>query len=164
MTGAVLVIGYGNVLRMDDGLGWRVAERLADDARLSGATVIGRHQLTPELAFDVSQAGLVVFVDAALGPAAGSHAVERVRSGSGRPGSMSHQLDPAGLVALANELYDAAPEVFLVSVGAGSIEAGEDLTPAVAAALPAVLETVVELIGEWTGRAEAMVPAGRDRA
>lgn len=164
MTGAVLVIGYGNVLRTDDGLGWRVAERLADDARLTGATVIGRHQLTPELAFDVGQAGLVVLVDAALGLAAGSYAVERIASAAGRPGSMSHQLDPAGLIALAHELYGAAPEVFLVSVGAGSIEAGEALTPVVAAALPAVLEAVVELIDQWTGRTHEMVTAGGDRA
>ena len=33
---ASLVIGYGNPLRSDDGVGWHVAERLADDPRLAG--------------------------------------------------------------------------------------------------------------------------------
>ena len=35
MTGGVLVVGYGNALRTDDGLGWHAAERLADDPRLA---------------------------------------------------------------------------------------------------------------------------------
>ena len=36
MTPAILVIGYGNVLRSDDGIGWHVAERLAEDPRFDG--------------------------------------------------------------------------------------------------------------------------------
>ena len=71
MTGDVLVIGYGNTLRTDDGVGRLAAERLADDPRLDGVRVIGRHQLTPELALDVSQAALVVFVDASQSPSGG---------------------------------------------------------------------------------------------
>ena len=60
----VLVIGYGNPLRGDDGAGWKAAELLAEDPRLAGAVVLARHQLTPELADDVSRASLVVLVDA----------------------------------------------------------------------------------------------------
>ena len=33
----VLVVGYGNSLRGDDGLGWHAALRLAADPRLAGA-------------------------------------------------------------------------------------------------------------------------------
>ena len=77
MTRPVLVLGYGNILRTDDGIGWRVAECLADDPRLAGVSVIGCHQLTPELALDLSQASLAILVDAAVGPAAGTFDVER---------------------------------------------------------------------------------------
>ena len=31
MTSRVLVVGYGNALRTDDGLGWHVADLLAAD-------------------------------------------------------------------------------------------------------------------------------------
>ena len=48
MTDGVLVVGYGNALRTDDGVGWHAAERLADDPRLADATVIAVHQLTPD--------------------------------------------------------------------------------------------------------------------
>ena len=146
MTEAALIIGYGNVLRMDDGLGWHIAERLADDPRLTGVTVLGRHQLTPELALDISEAGLVVLVDARLGPPAGSFHVARVEPLGSHAAPMTHHLGPAGLVDLAIDLYGRAPDVFLVSVGVESVEAGDRLTPTVEAAVPQVIEAVVELI------------------
>ena len=51
MTDAgVLVVGYGNSLRGDDGIGWHAARLLTDDPRLTGARVLTHHQLAPELA------------------------------------------------------------------------------------------------------------------
>ena len=48
MTGAgVLVVGYGNPLRGDDGFGCHAAALLAADPRLEEARVLARHQLTP---------------------------------------------------------------------------------------------------------------------
>jgi hydrogenase maturation protease len=44
-----LLIGYGNPLRGDDGLGWQVADQVARDADKS-IKVVATHQLTPELA------------------------------------------------------------------------------------------------------------------
>ena len=43
----VLVIGYGNPLRSDDGLGWHVAGRLAHDPRLAGAEMRLAEPLPP---------------------------------------------------------------------------------------------------------------------
>ena len=66
MTAAgVLVVGYGNPLRSDDGIGWHAADLLATDPRLAGAQVLTHHQLAPELAEDISRASLVVLVSAA---------------------------------------------------------------------------------------------------
>ena len=74
-----LVVGYGNSLRSDDGVGWHAAGLLATDPRLAGARVLARHQLVPELAVDVSRASLVVLVDAAADGDPGSLSVRRVR-------------------------------------------------------------------------------------
>jgi Ni,Fe-hydrogenase maturation factor len=60
----VLVIGYGNTLRRDDGVGVRVAEAVAADPRFAHVRVLAVHQLTPELALDIGSASLVIFVDA----------------------------------------------------------------------------------------------------
>jgi len=157
MTGRALIIGYGNVLRTDDGVGRHVAERLAVDPRLAGATVLGVHQLTPELALDLSRADLLVLIDAGHGPAAGTHTIERV-AGSGRAANntWSHHLDPAGLIALAEELYGHAPATFVVTVGVESLDAGDRLSPALESALPGILDAVVGLIMD----ASHSMPAG----
>src|ERR1044072_3449496 len=60
-----LVIGYGNELRGDDGVGPRVA-RAVQQLSLPHVRVLVQHQLTPELAEDISRARAVVFVDAAI--------------------------------------------------------------------------------------------------
>ena len=149
MTGAgVLIIGWGNPLRGDDGLGWHAATRLAEDGRLAGATVLRRHQLTPELAQDVAAANRVVLVDAGVerGPPGTVTVtpVEPERAGRAGP-PLSHHLDPGALAALSQRLYGRVPPMLLVRVAAASFEAGEGLSPALEAALPTVLATVAGL-------------------
>jgi hydrogenase maturation protease len=146
MTGDVLVVGYGNPLRTDDGIGWRVAECLADDPRLEGVAVMRRHQLTPELALDVSAATLVVLVDASHGLAAGTLSVDRATRADYAAATWSHHFSPPSLIALAHELYGRAADVFVVSCGVQSFEVGDRLSPIVEAALPRVVDAVAELV------------------
>ena len=95
MTAAgVLIVGYGNPLRSDDGIGWHAAGLLATDPRLDGARVLARHQLAPELAEDVSRASLVVLVDAAADGDPGSVSVRQIGSPPPTPITWSHHLDP----------------------------------------------------------------------
>ena len=147
-TGGVLVIGYGNALRTDDGVGPAVAERLADDPRLRGVDVRAAHQLTPELAFDASGASLLVLVDAAADVPPGEVTVRRLDAGAVAGEVMTHHLDPAGLVGLARELWGTAPPVVLVSVGVSSLELGDTLTPDVKEAIPRAADAVAAIIEE----------------
>ncbi|MFI5043071.1 MAG: hydrogenase maturation protease, partial [Acidimicrobiales bacterium] len=75
IAGGVLVIGYGNTLRSDDGVGWHAAALLAEDPRLAGVEVLAVHQLTPELALDMSRATLVILIDAGADDPPGAIAV-----------------------------------------------------------------------------------------
>jgi len=145
-AGGVLVIGYGNTLRSDDGVGRHAADLLADDPRLAGGRVLALHQLTPELALDMSRASLAILVDASADAAPGEITVRRLGDVGPGPGAASHHVGPAALLGLARELYGVAPEAFVVSVGAATMDAGEGLSPAVARALPAVADTVVDLV------------------
>ncbi len=45
----LLIIGYGNTLFGDDGLGQLIAQRVAEWA-VPGVLALARHELTPELA------------------------------------------------------------------------------------------------------------------
>jgi hydrogenase maturation protease len=140
----VLVVGYGNALRGDDGVGPRVAELLAAGEQLPGARIEARHQLTPELAEDIAAARLVVLVDAASDGAPGHVCVSEIVARGQSIGS--HAIDPADLVDLAQRLYGHTPPVVLVSVGVEQFEVGAALSPAVASALPFVIGTVVAVV------------------
>jgi hydrogenase maturation protease len=156
MTHGPLVIGYGNVLRSDDGIGWRVAEAIANDERFEGVTVLQRHQLTPELALDVSRADIVVLVDATRERPAGTFAIEPVVAD--RPGgapAWTHQMDPGTIALLAAELYGSAPDVHVVRVGVESLDVGQELSPPVEAAVP----TVVEAIAGMLARRAVLAPS-----
>lgn len=145
----VLVIGYGNVLRSDDGLGWRVAQLLATDERLTGARVLACHQLTPELAEDISASRLVVIVDARLdGGPPGSVRVETLERDHAAHTRGSHYVDASAVVDLAEWLYGTPPPVELVSVRVESLDAGEHLSPPVAAAIPEAVEAVLRAVEE----------------
>jgi hydrogenase maturation protease len=154
----VLVVGYGNPLRADDGIGWHAAGLLARDRRLAGARVLARQQLTPELAEDLSGASLAVLVDAAAGGAApgaaqgaapGAVSVRRVEPGAEQAAAAwSHHLSPEALAGLTAALYGAVPPVFLVSVAGASFDPAERLSPELERALPGVVDTVAALVAE----------------
>ncbi len=145
-SGPVLVVGYGNSLRSDDGVGPAVAARLAGDPRLAGADIRGEHQLTPELAYDASRASLLVLVDAGVGEAPGEVSLRRLEP-AGDPGTAwTHHLDPAGLVGLARELWGTAPPVVMISIGPASLEVGEELSDVVAAAVGRAADLVATVV------------------
>ncbi|MEP7112942.1 MAG: hydrogenase maturation protease [Ilumatobacteraceae bacterium] len=151
MTNGVLVVGYGSSLRTDDGLGWHAAQRLAEDPRFVGMSVLQRHQLTPELALDISAAALVILLDASSALPPGKVVVEQVDRADGAAQSWSHHLSPAALVSLSHELYGRAAEVYVVSCGAQSMDIGDRLSPVAEAALPKMLDAVEELVACHNG-------------
>jgi hydrogenase maturation protease len=142
----VLVVGYGNSLRGDDGAGWHAAGRLAAEPRLAGTRVLARHQLVPELAVDVAEASLVVLVDATAVGDPGSILVRLVRPRRPAPGAFTHHLDPESLAGLAKDLYGAVPPIVLVSVAAGSFAVGDHLSDLLERALPDVVEVVADVV------------------
>jgi hydrogenase maturation protease len=142
----VLVVGYGNPLRGDDGIGWHAASLLATDPRLAGARVLTHHQLVPELAADVSRASLVVLVDASTEGEPGSLSIRRIGPHPATPATWSHHLDPETLAGLAETLYGAVPPIVLVSVGAGSLAEGDGLSSPLQQVLPEVVEVVAGVV------------------
>jgi hydrogenase maturation protease len=98
----ILLIGYGNPGRRDDGLGPALAAEI-ELLGLVGVTVDSDYQLTVEDAAAVARHELVVFADAA---AAGPEPLsfERVEPKSATSFS-SHSVEPAAVLALAQELF-----------------------------------------------------------
>lgn len=149
----VLVIGYGNELRSDDGAG-PAAARAVDALRLAGVRVLALPQLTPELAWDIAEAQAVIFVDAR--PAEGPAPVEvmRLTPGPARPVG-SHASDPVALLSLAQTLYGRCPPAWLVAVAAVQFDLGTDLSAVTQAAVAEAVQRIRALCIQATaGRAE----------
>ena len=142
-----LIIGWGNPLRGDDGIGWRAAERLASELKGQDVEVRVSHQLMPEYAEEISRARFVVFIDAACDNSVGDIRFEKIEPDRAPSAAFSHQLSPPALLAMAERLYGSRPEACLFSVGASSFEFGERLSPEVESALPALLSEVEKVCG-----------------
>jgi hydrogenase maturation protease len=139
-----LAIGYGNLLRGDDGAGPRAAERLR--ALFPEATVLIEHQLTPELAEPVSRAALVFFIDAAAAGEPGE--IRRVEVlPEAPPTAFSHQVSPQALLYMAQTLYGNAPDGVLYTIAGGDFGIGEGLTPRVEEAVAEVVREIAGLLG-----------------
>ena len=147
----ILIIGWGNPLRGDDGVGWRAAERLAETLEGHDVAVRVSHQLMPEFAEEISRSGFVVFIDAACDNGAGELRFERVEPDCAPSAAFSHQLSPQALVGMAERLYGSRPEACFFSVGGRAFEYGETLSPEVEAALPALLEEAKRVCGQAVG-------------
>jgi hydrogenase maturation protease len=144
----ILIIGYGNPLRGDDGVGWRVVEAL-EGLVPEGAT-IAVHQLMPELAEPISRAEVVVFVDAAAEGKPGEVNSFALGEDAGCQPALqsigSHLTTPDALLAMARELFGRCPPAYMVTIAEESFELSEALSPAVEAAVPKAVAQIVRLV------------------
>ena len=137
-----LLIGIGNRLRSDDGVGYRIAETL----RAEGAAmqVLAVQQLTPELAEPIAAAAAVLFVDAAV-CGCGRLRLEPLPaadSPSGTPATrapLSHHVSPLELLQLSQVLYGRWPPAWQLLIPVQELELGERLSPVAAAAMAEAL-------------------------
>ncbi len=136
---SILIVGYGNCLRSDDGLGVRAAEELSRTNPVAGIEILIRHQLTPELAQTISQVDKVLFIDASR---VGQPGEIRCAPVSPRHTDLlfAHQLTPETLLSLCCELYGVRPQAFEISLCGECFELGDKLSGKVAAALPDLVE------------------------
>jgi hydrogenase maturation protease len=148
MAPRLLIVAYGNPLRSDDGVAWRVAAELQKKLPPDQAEILTLHQLGPELAENASRSECVIFVDAAAGPGRPGEIllIEISESDSGHETSaFCHAMSPSHVLALAAELYQCRPRGFAITVVGANFNHGESLSPAVEAALPVLLARVEEL-------------------
>ena len=109
----VLLIGYGNPGRLDDGLGPALATEV-EQLDLPGVTVDSDYQLTVEDAAAIAQHDAVVFADAAVsGPE--PFCFERIDPKPALSFS-SHSVEPAAVLALAEELFGSSTPGYCLGI------------------------------------------------
>ena len=138
-----LILGLGNPLMGDDGIGWRVAESLAEDpdteVQCGGSDLLrwadqmaGRRRviLIDAMLADVSPGSVQVFEE--------PFPEFEVRQGN------AHHLSPLQAVALLRALSDGLSQMrfTLVTIGIASARLGDGLSAALAARLPEIVDQV----------------------
>lgn len=151
-----LVLGVGNTILTDEGVGPWVVERLrALNPDAPGITWMDGGTLSFSIAASVEDAEYLIVVDATeLKAEPGTVRVfvdedmDRMLGGHGR------SIHEVGLMDLLNiaRLTERLPQHrALVGIQPGVVDWGTEPTPAVGAAMPAAARAVADLIRQWTG-------------
>ena len=153
----ILLLGYGNPDRQDDGVAWHILRALAvklglpapssyEDEfpindRLDFAFTL---QLTPEMSEDISAYERVCFVDAHTGHIPQPVRIIEVQSEFQRS-PFTHHLTPQSLLAMCATIYSRQPKAALLSIRGYRFLFNRELSPETAA----LVEPAVELILGW---------------
>ncbi|MFZ4813340.1 MAG: hydrogenase maturation protease [Phototrophicaceae bacterium] len=137
----ILILGYGNPLRSDDGVGQVLAEALAPRLSDLSVEVQALYQLLPELAEPISRAEWVIFIDARAGNSPATLHVEAVTP-LDDVSAFTHHVSPGGLLGAAREFYGHAPNGLLLSIEAADFALGTALSAVMAAALPRLVAQI----------------------
>ena len=142
----ILVFGYGNQGRLDDGLGPAFAEVL-QERRCPKVSVESDYQLNVEDAAMTASHRIVLFVDAAVkGPEPFF-----IRKVEAKPhlSFTSHSLDPASVLSLAAELFGASVNGYTIGIrGYDFNEFGEKLSGKAQMNLEATLDFLLPVLEE----------------
>jgi len=138
-----LVIGYGNTLRSDDGVGVWIADQI-DALHLPDVCVRTCHQLHLELVPDLIEYERAILIDA--GVSGEAIAVRTCNPSHALPSSTDHNVSPEILQQLALELYDVPIDIHLYTVRGECFDFGSSFSSAVRdranCALPMIISCI----------------------
>jgi hydrogenase maturation protease len=121
----ILIVGYGNQIRGDDGIGQAVITEL-EQLNLMNVRSLSLHQLTPEVAAEMAEVDTVIFVDASLeGKTVNITSLEPLPSDLFNWG---HSLNPRSLLSLTQFLYQKQPQSWLIAIPGENFELSESLS------------------------------------
>jgi hydrogenase maturation protease len=144
----VLVLGVGNLIMGDEGVGIHTLRTLESDPVPEGVRLLDGGTAGINLLEDIQNARVVVMIDATRdGRPAGSIALHRPETVGALPHGLSaHDLGIKDLFAAA-ALLGHMPDIYLFTISVEEIiPMSLDLSPPVAAAVPEVVEAVNALV------------------
>jgi hydrogenase maturation protease len=112
----ILIYGYGNPGRQDDGLGILFAEELEKWAKSENLNISfdSNYQLNAEDAYAVSRHDTVIFADASSKQEE-DYLFRGLKAGD-KIAFSTHSMSPESVLSLCGELYNKQPETYLVTI------------------------------------------------
>jgi hydrogenase maturation protease len=164
---AIAVLGLGNLVHSDDGVGIHAIQQLQRDSRVRPGTVLldgGTQGLS--LISHISGFARLLVIDAIdSGVQPGTVLRFEGTALNGLPGKASvHQLGFADLMVALRLLGESPPELVVLGVQPWSTEWSAELSEPVGQALPALLDAVIGQLAIWEAAGMAAkvsrLPAG----
>ena len=154
----VLILGYGNVDRQDDGVAWHILARLAQRMGWPAPSspddefppvneeidLLFVLQLTPELAETLALYDRICFIDAHTGSVPNEVNLIEVDS-EFQASPFTHHITPQTCLSFTETLYAQRPQAILVSVRGYEFGFTRSLSPRTAE----LVEQAVDLIEKW---------------
>lgn len=144
MMEKILVIGYGNTLRRDDGLGIEVVRRLQDRITYPNCTFLSAFQLQPEMILQFKETDWLFIVDASTCIRPGAikctqlpHIDQTELDSYG-----THFLTPQRTLLLCEQLYGYAPKTKLFTIGGEDFDYGEGFSALIKLRLDRLVEKI----------------------
>jgi hydrogenase maturation protease len=156
MSLSVLVLGLGNPLRGDDGIGPRVVEALNHRGLPEGATALDAGTGGLDLLQILEGWERAIIIDAAdIGRRPGQFArftPDEARFVGSQDATSLHNAGLAEVLALADAVGQPLPELVIFGVQPEKVGWGEGVSEAVEAALPALVDAVFDEINKFVTR------------
>ncbi|WP_414752805.1 hydrogenase maturation protease [Anabaena sp. CCY 9910] len=144
MKKTVMVIGYGNDLRSDDGIGKWIANEV-DSWHLPSVESLAVHQLTPDLADSLASVNMAIFIDACL-PVDGFDVKVQPLLAADDIDSNVHTGDPRSLLALTQALYGNCPTAWWVKIPGVNFEIGDRFSPTAETGKAIALVKIIQIL------------------
>jgi hydrogenase maturation protease len=144
----ILILGYGNHGRQDDGLGPALVAELEKHA-LSGITLDSDYQLNIEYAVDLLKHDIVIFADASL-KGEGPYEFHELKP-SYDYGVSTHSLTAESLLGLTMDLMSTPPKAYLLAIRGYSFDIAEGISERAAGNLDSAVGFILEFIKQQTG-------------
>lgn len=142
----ILIIGYGNTLRGDDGVGYKIAE-IIEQWNFDNITSFAIHQLTPDLADNIAKVDTVIFIDAVPITDINQAKLE-ITTISGNPKSnhLAHHNNPEQLLSLTEAIYQKSPIAYWILVPALNFNFSEELSTITQKYVSITLEKIKDML------------------
>lgn len=128
----ILVYGYGNPGRQDDGIGARFTELFEKwkyEQKLDHISVDCNYQLNIEDAAVIADYDVVVFVDASIVDDVKNYRLETIKPDDATIEFTMHAVSVSYVVDLCNKIYSKTPESYVLHIKAYEFDFIEELTP-----------------------------------
>ncbi len=143
-----LIIGYGNTLRSDDGVGQIVVEKIKTWTS-PRVKCISQHQLTPELVEKIAIFPNIIFIDACMNNDDEVRAILLPRFKINNKNEYDgHYCIPEYLLYLTQLIYHKSPKSWLITIPVNNLDLGEKLSELAKKGIPITLKIVKQIINK----------------